>query len=87
MREYLDCKIEDLLKYQKDEDSLLHVLNEPPHVHIDRDDLSVKFWLSPVHLARNIGFPPKDLSRLEKMVAEHQQELMEKWNGYFSTSS
>ena len=29
-----------------------HEPNEPPHVHIDRDDLSAKFWLSPVTLAR-----------------------------------
>ncbi|MCP4361650.1 MAG: DUF4160 domain-containing protein, partial [Chloroflexi bacterium] len=25
-----------------------HEPNEPPHVHIDRDNLSVKFWISPV---------------------------------------
>ena len=33
-----------------------HELNEPPHVHIDRDDLSAKFWLEPVSLARNLRF-------------------------------
>ena len=33
-----------------------HEPNEPMHVHIDRDDLSAKFWLEPVDLARNFGF-------------------------------
>ena len=30
-----------------------HEANEPPHIHIDRDELSAKFWLEPVGLARN----------------------------------
>ena len=37
-----------------------HELHEPPHVHVDRDDLSAKFWLQPVGLARNFGFSPSD---------------------------
>ena len=35
-----------------------HEPNEPPHIHVDRDDLSAKFWLQPVGLARNLGFLP-----------------------------
>ena len=38
-----------------------HEPNEPPHVHVDRDDQSAKFWLSPVALARNLGFSPVEL--------------------------
>ena len=38
-----------------------HEPNEPPHVHVDRDDLSAKFWLRPIGLARNFGFSPKEL--------------------------
>jgi len=30
--------------------------NEPPHVHIDKDENTVKYWLEPVRIARNIGF-------------------------------
>jgi hypothetical protein len=33
-----------------------HEPNEPPHVHVDRDDLSAKSWLDAVSLARNFGF-------------------------------
>ena len=63
-----------------------HEPNEPPHIHVDHDNTSAKFWLKPVHLARNIGYSPKELRKVEKLVQEHQEELMEKWNGYFSTS-
>ena len=38
-----------------------HEPNEPPHVHVDRDDQSAKFWLDPVALARNLGFGPVEL--------------------------
>jgi hypothetical protein len=31
-----------------------HELNEPPHVHVDRDDQSAKVWLRPVGLAVNL---------------------------------
>ncbi len=51
---------------------------------MDRDNLSAKFWLKPVQLARNIGFSPKDLRGIEKMIVAHRQELQEKWNGYFN---
>ena len=33
-----------------------HEGREPPHVHVDREDRSAKFWLEPVGLARNFGF-------------------------------
>ena len=58
---------------------------EPPHVHVDRDDLSAKFWLEPVTLARNFGFAPTELRRVQWLVEEHQAELLETWHGYFRT--
>ena len=39
-----------------------HEPNEPPHIHVDRDDQSAKFWLEPVALARNAGFGPAERS-------------------------
>ena len=53
--------------------------NEPPHIHIARDDLEAKFWLEPVYLARNYGFPGKELNKLAKLVEEHQSMLLEAW--------
>lgn len=53
------------------------LLNEPPHVHVDRDDLSAKFWLEPLALARNLGFSPAELCKVERLLREHWQELRE----------
>ena len=60
-----------------------HEPNEPPHVHVDRDALSAKFWLNPVSLARNLGFSAKELRRIEEIVTDHQSDFLERWNGYF----
>lgn len=60
-----------------------HEPNEPPHIHIDRDSLTAKFWLQPVSLAQNIGFPAKELRKLQSMVIEHQTQLLEAWYEYF----
>ena len=56
-----------------------HEPNEPPHVHVDRDDQSAKFWLTPVALARNIGFGPAELRRVHRLVEENSKLLLEKW--------
>ena len=61
-----------------------HEPNEPPHIHIDRDNLSAKFWIEPVALAKNIGFRAKELRKLELLVRENQIRLVKAWNEYFS---
>lgn len=52
-----------------------HEPNEPPHIHIDRDRYSAKFWLEPVSLAKNIGFSPQELRKLEKLVEENIETI------------
>ena len=59
--------------------------NEPPHVHVDRDDQSAKFWLNPVTLARNLGFSPVELRRIQRMLKEDEGMLLEKWNERFGS--
>jgi hypothetical protein len=53
-----------------------HEPNEPPHIHIDRDNLSAKFWLSPISLAKNIGFNAKELRKIESLVSANQQKFL-----------
>lgn len=60
-----------------------HDLNEPPHVHVDRDEASAKFWLFPVALARNLGFSPSELRKVERLVSENGQTLLEAWHEHF----
>ena len=60
-----------------------HEPNEPPHVHVDRDDLSAEFWLQPIGLARNFGFSAKELRRVQRLVTQNQAALLEAWHGHF----
>jgi hypothetical protein len=52
-------------------------------MHVDRDALSAKFWLEPVELARNLGFPPKELRVLRDIILKNKQNFLEEWYGYF----
>ena len=62
-----------------------HEPNEPPHVHVDRDDSSLKAWLIPVELARNRGFRPREINAILVVVEEHRSTLLEAWHEYFGT--
>jgi len=64
-----------------------HEPNEPPHVHVDRDEATAKFWLEPISLATSIGFSAKEQRKLQTVVKENQEILLEAWNGYFGNSS
>lgn len=60
-----------------------HDVSEPPHVHVDRDRESAKFWLEPVCLGRNLGFTAVELRRIERVVTAHREELLEAWHDHF----
>ena len=62
-----------------------HEPGEPPHVHVDRDEKSTKFWLNPVALARNLGFSARELGKIEKIVQKNKTSLVEAWNEDFGT--
>ena len=53
-----------------------HEPNEPPHLHVDREDLSAKFRLKPVALVRNLGFNPVKLRRIQRMIKENEDALL-----------
>jgi hypothetical protein len=50
---------------------------------VDRERYSAKFWLNPVQLARNVGFAAHELRIIERLVLQHQDELLEAWHGDF----
>ena len=58
---------------------------EPAHVHVEQAGAVAKFWLDPVSLASSSRFTGRELRRLERVVNEHQQRLLEAWNEYFGT--
>ncbi len=52
---------------------------EPPHIHVGRDDFEAKFWIEPLALARNYGFPAHELNRLMELVSENRMALLKAW--------
>ena len=64
-----------------------HDLREPPHIHVDRDKQSAKFWLTPVALAYNLGFRPHELRTIERLINKHRDTLLEGWNDNFDAET
>ncbi|HSL84818.1 MAG TPA: DUF4160 domain-containing protein [Thermoanaerobaculia bacterium] len=60
-------------------------MREPPHVHVDRDEQSAKFWLKPVRLSRNIGFSPHELRRIQRLLEENEERVLEAWNDHLGS--
>jgi hypothetical protein len=49
-------------------------------VHVDRDEHTAKFWLTPVELAYSFGFRPKELREIRDLVSEHATGFLEAWH-------
>ncbi len=58
--------------------------HEPSHIHVERDDNLAKFWLDPVRLQSSGGFSRNEIAKVQKIVIEHQQLLLEAWYAYFN---
>jgi hypothetical protein len=58
--------------------------NEPPHIHVEREDKIVKFWLDPIRLQRSRGLSRREVRRIQRIVEDNHVRLMEAWNAYFS---
>jgi hypothetical protein len=54
--------------------------NEPPHIHVKASGDEAKFWLDPVQLAANYGFNTSEINEIERLVNEHQQDLLGAWH-------
>ena len=55
-----------------------------PHVHVESADGEAKFWLEPrVELVRDHGLARRELNRLQRLVEDHREELLDAWNRHF----
>ena len=59
-----------------------HEPNEPPHIHVDRDESSCKIWLSPVAVSSNLGFSARELREVERLVQLNGVTLSECWREF-----
>lgn len=55
------------------------VANEPPHVHVSKEDNEAKFWLQPVKIAREGRFRKSDLRDIERIINDHLEFLLNAW--------
>jgi len=60
-----------------------HEPNEPPHVHVDRDEATIKIWLESVSVAKSRGFRAHEIGDIVVMVESHRNEFLEAWHEYF----
>lgn len=58
---------------------------EPAHVHVERDECSAKFWLSPVSLAYNLGYSEIEARSIQRIVEANRVKLIQAWNRYFGS--
>ncbi|MCP4338851.1 MAG: DUF4160 domain-containing protein [Desulfobulbaceae bacterium] len=57
---------------------------EPPHIHVKAGREQAKFWVDPIALAANYGFKAHELSKIENIIEEYQDDFIEAWYEYFS---
>ena len=57
---------------------------EPPHVHVQRENRVGKFWLDPVRLERSAGFGRSETRRIARILERYQALLLESWREYFT---
>ncbi|MBB4153762.1 hypothetical protein GGQ80_001668 [Sphingomonas jinjuensis] len=60
-----------------------HEPNEPPHVHVDRSEATIKIWLEPVEVAKSRGFRAHEIGGIVALVSEHREQLLEAGHEYF----
>jgi hypothetical protein len=54
--------------------------NERKHVHVRRERMVCKFWLTPVVLAANHDFAARELNVIRTYIEEYLQRLLEAWD-------
>ena len=60
-----------------------HEPNEPPHIHIDRGEATIKIWLGSLEVAKSRGFRRHEIGGIVAMVKEHRMLFQEAWNEHF----
>lgn len=54
----------------------------PAHVHVQKAENEARIGLDPILVLSNEGFNNRELSKIEELVAKHQQALLAVWDSY-----
>ncbi|MCH8108137.1 MAG: DUF4160 domain-containing protein [Chloroflexi bacterium] len=57
--------------------------DEPPHVHVERDDNTAKIWLEPLRLQHSTGFNRVEINRIMGIAEENCDQLLNEWEEFF----
>ena len=57
--------------------------DEPPHVHVEREEANAKLWLEPVRIDSSRGFGRTEIGRIQRLAEEHAAFLLRSWYEYF----
>jgi Domain of unknown function (DUF4160) len=55
---------------------------EPAHVHVRRERMVCKFWLTPVVLTTNHGFAPHELNHIRAIIIDNLERILEAWHDH-----
>ena len=56
---------------------------EPRHMHVDREDKRVKFWLDPdISLEINYGYSRKEIRDIERITRDNLENLSHEWDAF-----
>lgn len=53
---------------------------EPPHIHVRTAGGECKYWLGNVRLARSRGMKAHELREIERLVYDHHDLLLQRYN-------
>jgi hypothetical protein len=55
-----------------------------PHIHVSHPNGEAKFWIDPdIELAANYGLTPQVLSKVLRLIEEHEDEIRAAWRRHF----
>ena len=58
---------------------------EPAHIHVRKDGMEAKFWLTPeIRVAYNDGFNARTQRALIAMIAANVNLIKRKWDEFFA---
>ena len=60
-----------------------HEPNEPPHIHVDRDEATIEIWLDSLDVAKNRGFRAHEIGGIVNMVKANRTIFLEAWHEHF----
>ena len=53
---------------------------EPPHIHVERDNMGAKFWLDPIATAERGQFRPVEINRIARIIEKRRDQFLGAWN-------